>query len=287
MSHAQQQMYKAALHWYLDSGVDIALLDEPLDKTKLKPPSPVLTNNNKPPLQEKKYSRPAPQQSNATSSLVLLGASEARQEAVKLALAAKTLEELRDAIAAFDGLPIKKTATNLVFSSGNKKADVMIIGDAPAADDDRIGAAFSGEAGQLLDKILACIDLDRAQDDPRKACYAANIINWRPPGNRTPSPGEIEVSLPFIERQIQLVAPKVLIFAGAVSAKALLGRGEGISRLRKSWNEYLPQTSEYKGEAKIIPALATYHPAYLLKTPAQKRAVWDDMLMVQEKLKSL
>ncbi len=273
--------HKAALQFYLDHGVDEALVDAPVDRTKVKE-KPVVVAQELP----KKQAASAPQPSaSSPQQEVLLGASDARAEAVKLAQAANTLDELKEAIAAFDGIAIKKTATNLVFSDGNPKADVMLVGEAPGADEDRQGKPFVGESGQLLDKILGCIDLDRTEEDPQKAVYISNILNWRPPGNRTPSPAEIEVSLPFIERHIQLVQPKILIFCGGVPAKSLLASGDSISRLRKVWHDYTPQSLD--GETPPIAGIATYHPAYLLRTPAQKKAVWADMLSIKAKLSEL
>jgi DNA polymerase len=226
---------------------------------------------------------PAPAQA-APSSSPLLGASEARQEAARLAAQAGSLDELREAIAAFEGIALKRTATQMVFADGKPGAPVMVIGEAPGADEDRQGLPFMGMSGQLLDEILKCIGLSRHAEDPRKAVYISNILNWRPPGNRTPAPGEIEASLPFIERHIALAAPKALIFAGGVPAKALLSRTEGISRLRQTWHDYNCLTPEIAQGTQTIPALATYHPSYLLSTPGQKRAVWADMLMLSKKL---
>jgi uracil-DNA glycosylase family 4 len=151
----------------------------------------------------------------------------------------------------------------------------MLVGEAPGADEDRQGLPFVGVSGQLLDKILACIDLSRTAEDPAKAVYISNILNWRPPGNRTPSDSEVAISLPFIRRHIELVRPKCLILCGGVSAKALLGSGDSISRLRGKFHDVMG-----------IPAIATYHPSYLLRTPAQKRAVWADMLMLKEKMRA-
>ena len=274
--------HKAALQFYLDHGVDEALLDEAVDRTKM-PEKPLET----PKVVDTGFSpsQAAAQADTQPAQDILLGASEARAEAVKLAQQASTLEELKDAITAFDGIAIKKTATNLVFSDGNPNADVMLIGDAPETEEDRQGKPFAGESGQLLDKILACIDLSRTEDDPQKSVYISNILNWRPPGNRTPSPAEIEVSLPFIERHIQLVQPKLLIFCGGVPAKSLLGSGDSISRLRNKWHDYQPQSLE--NAASPISGIATYHPAYLLRTPTQKKAVWADMLNVKAKLAEL
>ncbi|MEZ5814837.1 MAG: uracil-DNA glycosylase [Alphaproteobacteria bacterium] len=266
---------KAALQFYLDSGVDEALSAEPLNK---------VSRDGNVLLGEKKHPAPTP---TPGAHNPLLGKSDARIEAVKLASAAQTPEDLRAAIAGFGGIAIKKTATNLVFCDGNPKAPVMLVGEAPGADEDRQGKPFVGVSGQLLDRILKCIDLERTEENPAQSIYISNILNWRPPGNRTPAPAEVEVSLPFIERHIQIIRPKLLIFCGGVSAKALLGSDESVSRLRNKWHDYLPQTPEYRENAKPIPAIATYHPAYLLRTPAQKKAVWTDMLAVQARRREL
>lgn len=270
MHHGAAQ---AALQFYLDHGVDIALVDQALNR--ISESRNLEISENPLPSKFENSQIPVP--------ALPMGKNAARAEAVKLAKAATTLEKLREAIAGFDEIGIKKTATNLVFCDGNPAAPVMLVGEAPGADEDRQGKPFVGVSGQLLDRILACIDLDRTQEDAAKAVYISNILNWRPPGNRTPAPAEIEVSLPFIERHIQLVQPKLLILCGGVSAKALLGRDESISRLRKSWHEYVPVTPDLREGAAPIPAIATYHPAYLLRTPAQKKAVWADMLSLQEK----
>ncbi len=281
-----QEAAIAALQWHIDVGADEALAEEPVDATAM----PALPTRDEPP---KKAAMP--QQDNMQRRTVPvpdvdgaqppLGASDARRELVALAKKANTLEELREAIAQFDGIPLKKTATNLVFCDGNPKARVMLVGEAPGADEDRIGKPFVGASGQLLDRILACIGLDRKSEDPEKAVYISNILNWRPPGNRTPSSSEVEVSLPFIEKHIALVQPKILIFCGGVSTKGLLNTTSGISRLRGQFHDYTPLTKElFDGTPPVTTALATYHPAYLLRTPSQKRLVWQDMLMLQEKL---
>lgn len=282
-----RQAALAALAWYQEQGVDEALGDAPVDRFALaaRPlPPPAAARSELPDNGRaatiKAAAAPVPQ------TALPLGNAETRAEAAKLALAAQNLEELRAAIASFDGVALKKTATNLVFADGNPASPVMLVGEAPGGDEDRIGKPFVGVSGQLLDKILACIDLNRAEEDPDRAIYISNILNWRPPGNRTPSPAEIEASLPFIERHIQLVRPRLLILCGGVSAKALLGREDSISKLRRSWHEYRPRTLELATDAPAIPAIATYHPSYLLRTPSQKRAVWADMLDVQKKLKA-
>lgn len=274
---------KAALEFYQDHGVDVAVNDDAIDKTALidvPQPAPAVQlrpDNQGPSFTQQAAQAPAP----------LLGKTDAHAKALELAKAANTLDELKQAIAEFDGISLKKTATNLVFCDGNPQAKIMLIGEAPGADEDRQGKPFVGVSGQLLDKILACVDISRTEEDPLKSIYISNIINWRPPGNRTPAPAEIEVSLPFIERHIQLVKPELLIFCGGVAAKSLLGSSDSISRLRKIWHDYLPQNNDIASDIKPIPAIATYHPAYLLRTPAQKKAVWHDMLTLNAKRKEL
>lgn len=297
-----KQAYKQALEWYLDQGLDEVLDDSPVDRFALQEQKLAemragvsqegVQNFNAAPEPKGQTSPSSQGQSMASmattatanaSAPSMLGASEIRKEAIKLAQGADTLEALKTAIAEFDGIALKKTASNMVFAAGHKKAKVMIIGEAPGGDEDRQGEPFVGQSGALLDKILSCIDLGRGADEPEKAVYITNILNWRPPGNRTPSPGEIEASLPFIEKHIQLIKPDFLILCGTVAAKSLLGKDEGISRLRKKWHDYTPQCTELQSGAKAIPAMVTFHPSYILRTPSQKRAVWGDMLMLQKK----
>ncbi len=280
---ASTEAYRAALQWHIDNGADEALNTEPGQRRTAPPvpmPAPVAA------LITESIESARPVTTAPPASVPLMGKSDQRAEAEKLPAAANTLEELQAAIAAFDGIALKKTATNLVFSDGNPAAPVMLVGEAPGADEDRLGKPFVGVSGQLLDKILKCIDLDRTEADPLRAIYIANILNWRPPGNRTPSPAEIEISLPFIEKHIALVKPKLLILCGGVSAKALLNTELSISRLRGKWHDYRPSSSFLKTE-DLIPAIATYHPAYLLRTPSQKRGVWQDMLTLQARLETL
>ncbi|MGH1398263.1 MAG: uracil-DNA glycosylase [Alphaproteobacteria bacterium] len=273
MTNLNATAAKAALEFYIDHGVDISIGDEAVDRTLSQPA-------------ETPQTAPSPSHPAAASPTPLIGKQEATQEAIKRAQAAQTLEGLKQAISEFGGIAIKKTATNLVFADGNPAADIMLIGDAPISDDDRAGLPFMGQSGQLLNKILGSIGLTRDEEDAQKSAYLSNILNWRPPGNRTPNPAEIEVSLPFIERHIQLAQPKLIILSGGIAAKALLGSGDSLSKLRKKWHDYIPQTPELSSGASPIPAIVTYHPTYLLQTPAQKRAVWHDMLEVKKKLSS-
>ncbi|UVC14166.1 uracil-DNA glycosylase [Mesorhizobium onobrychidis] len=193
----------------------------------------------------------------------------------QLAMRAATLDELRQHMAAFDGCNLKFTAKNLVFADGNPNAAVMLVGEAPGRDEDIEGLPFVGRSGRLLDRMLAAIGLDRT------SAYIANVIPWRPPGNRTPTPHETEICRPFIERQIELVNPKVLVNLGGPSAKTLLNTTEGILRLRGNWRVHTTASGT------AIPAMPTLHPAYLLRTPAHKKLAWRDFLEVKAKLRAL
>jgi uracil-DNA glycosylase family 4 len=200
-----------------------------------------------------------------------LGASEAETGARRIARAVTSLEALEAALKDFDGCGLKSTATKLCFYRGAPQADVMLIGEAPGRDEDLAGKPFVGRAGQLLDKMLASIGLSEAD------VHITNIVYWRPPGNRTPTPQEALACRPFLERQIELVAPKMLVVVGGSAAKEVLGASEGIMRLRGKWRDVTV------GERKI-PAIATLHPAYLLRTPAAKQWAWMDLLQIKSKL---
>jgi DNA polymerase len=185
--------------------------------------------------------------------------------------AAANLDELRAMLDKFDGCALKATASRLVFADGNPQARVMFVGEAPGRDEDIQGLPFVGRSGQLLDRMLAAIGLDRT------AVYIANIIPWRPPGNRTPTPQESQICLPFIRRQIELADPQVLVCLGGPSAQTLLGVKEGIMRSRGRWLSYQNGTRD-------IRAIATFHPAFLLRSPLQKRIAWRDFLAIKKAL---
>jgi len=185
----------------------------------------------------------------------------------------QTLEDLRHALETFEGCALKKTATNLVFADGNPKAKVMLIGEAPGADEDRQGLPFVGVSGQLLDRMLATIGLDRT------CAYITNIVPWRPPGNRQPTPQEIAVCKPFVEKHIALVRPEILVLVGGVSMKTLYNTNDGIMRLRGTWQSYTNPELQ-----KPIKAIATYHPSFLLRSPGQKAQSWQDFLMIKKAL---
>jgi len=186
---------------------------------------------------------------------------------------AATLDELAARLAAFDGCSLKATAKNLCFYRGAAKARLMLIGEAPGRDEDLEGKPFVGRAGQLLDKMLAAIGLAEAD------VHITNIVYWRPPGNRTPTPQEAQVCRPFLERQVELVAPEVVVLLGGAAAKHLLEVAEGIMRIRGTWRDV------EIGNARAR-AMATLHPAYLLRTPAAKRLAWRDLLAIKAALSS-
>ncbi|MBM3516940.1 MAG: uracil-DNA glycosylase, partial [Alphaproteobacteria bacterium] len=211
----------------------------------------------------------------ASVPLALESPAAAASNARALAAACSSLAALRAALAAFEGCAIKHTATSLVFGDGNPEAPVMFIGEAPGADEDREGLPFVGVSGQLLDRMLAAIALDR------RSAYITNILPWRPPGNRKPTTAETVACLPFIERHIALVAPRVLVFVGGTAAGALMATSEGITRLRGRWLIYRPPEAP---ESSGIPARAIYHPAYLLRQSSLKREAWQDLISIKERL---
>jgi DNA polymerase len=183
----------------------------------------------------------------------------------ELARGAADLGQLRALLEGFEGCGLKKTASRLCLSRGSPQARIMLIGEAPGKDEDAKGQPFVGRAGVLLDKMLAAIGLGEAD------VYITNLVFWRPPGNRTPSPEEVQVCQPFVERQIELLAPELLIFLGNAAAKQLTGATEGIMKLRGKWLNH-----------GGIRAMATLHPAYLLRNPIAKRLAWRDFLAIRE-----
>ncbi|TPK44908.1 uracil-DNA glycosylase [Mesorhizobium sp. B2-5-4] len=274
------------LAFYASAGVDEALEDAPVNRFAEAAPKPAQRMPTATPRESSAPEQPpaapprldgravpdAPAPRPSTSAVPdEAQAALARQ----LANAAASLDELRQHMAAFEGCNLKATAKNLVFADGNPQAAVMLVGEAPGRDEDIEGLPFVGRSGRLLDRMLAAIGLDRG------SVYIANVIPWRPPGNRTPTPHETEICRPFIERQIELVSPKVLINLGGPSAKTLLNTSEGILRLRGNWRVHTTASGI------AIPAMPTLHPAYLLRTPAHKKLAWRDFLEVKAKLRAL
>ncbi|MCH8861168.1 MAG: uracil-DNA glycosylase [Proteobacteria bacterium] len=190
------------------------------------------------------------------------------------AATAGTLAELRATMESFEECGLKRTAMNIVFCDGNPDSNLMLIGEAPGADEDRQGKAFVGASGKLLDRMMAALEMTRETD-----YYISNILPWRPPGNRKPTPVEQAMCLPFIRRHIELVAPKVIVLLGGVAASALLDTTQGITRLRGKWHEI-------EAGGRKIPAMPTFHPAYLLRQPRSKREAWRDLLEIKARLAS-
>jgi uracil-DNA glycosylase len=271
------------LAFYLEAGVDCALADEPVNRladpdiapaprdaapaqpagsapTKAIPIKAIPTKSMAAPLPLTR-GEPPPAPDTAIAS------------ARELATTAPTLDALRALLETFDGCALKHTATRLVFADGNPQARVMFVGEAPGRDEDIEGLPFVGRSGKLLDRMIAAIGLDRSR------AYIANVIPWRPPGNRTPTPQETQICLPFIRRQIELVDPDVLVTLGNPSTQALLGTREGIMRSRGKW-------FDYDTGSRAIRALPTFHPAYLLRSPSYKRMSWQDLRAIAKALES-
>ena len=203
--------------------------------------------------------------------------SESRTPTPDLRVSAQTLEDLRAELAAFDGCPLRATAMNLVFADGNPASPLMFIGEAPGEEEDRQGKPFVGASGHLFDQMLKSIGIDRAD------VYISNILFWRPPGNRTPTDAEIASCVPFVERHIALIKPKILVLMGGVAAKALLRTKDGITRLRGRWTYYIPPPES--GPDEPIPCLPIYHPAYLLRQASAKRQAWNDIVLLSKRMK--
>ena len=278
------QAVEQLLTWYRDAGVDETLVDYPIDRfaaTDLARTAAIAVSRQSEAVVSSS-STPPPRaglmpDAGAVPNLLSSAEDAPDLQAREAAGGATDLAALRESLTRFEGCALKHTAMTLVFGDGNPNADVMFIGEAPGADEDREGRPFVGVSGQLLDRMMASIGLDRG------SVYITNILPWRPPGNRQPTPGEVAACLPFIQRHIQLVAPKVLVLVGGTSAKTLLGRKEGIMRLRGRWLAYQPEQRS-GSESEPIPTLAIFHPAFLLRAPAQKANAWRDLLMVKQKL---
>lgn len=257
------------LRFYAEAGVDEPLLDEPVNRFA-PAPQPSRGPVEREPRQERQPIAAPPAALPAPPLAVPDEAQAAR--ARELAREAGTLDELRAILEQFDGCNLKFTAKQLVFCDGNPQADLMLVGEAPGSEEDRSGLPFVGRSGKLLNLMLAAIGRDR------DSAYIANVVPWRPPGNRTPTPLETEICRPFIERQIELVNPKVLVTLGGPSAKVLLHANEGVLRLRGNWRGHTTASGT------VIAAMPTLHPAYLLRNPAHKKLAWRDFLEVRAKL---
>ena len=279
------------LRFQVEAGADEAISEAPIDRyAQSRPaarPAPVAATPAPPtraaepappppaaipPAPPRRIEMTPPQPATAAP---LVSARQAGETARSLAEECATVAALAEAVAAFDGCDLKLTANKTVFADGNPEAKVMFIGEAPGADEDRLGLPFVGQAGKLLDRMLASIGLDRG------SAYITNVIYWRPPGNRNPTGAELAACLPFLERHVALVRPQVLVLAGGISAKAVLATNEGITKLRGRWFSYEPP-----GMGRPIPTRAIFHPAYLLRTPSAKRDAWRDLIEIKKRLNS-
>lgn len=267
MAPSSDKSARELLDFYLEAGVDALIGEAPADRfATAEPPTPPARS---------------PQPVALPSNLEIKGRAnppaappaldEAAMAAREAARNAKTLDELRAILDKFDGCGLKASATQLVFADGNPKARVMFVGEAPGRDEDIEGLPFVGRSGKLLDRMLAAIGLDRT------SVYIANVVPWRPPGNRTPTPQETQICLPFILRQIELADPDVVVCMGNPSAQTLLGIKEGITKTRGRWFSFNTGKRE-------IRAMPTFHPAFLLRSPLQKRFAWRDFLAIKKAL---
>ncbi len=251
----------ATLAWLVEAGADEATAETPVNRLNVRPPQPAPA--------------PIPMSRPASAAPPVAATGDPIGGAMAAAAAARTLEDLRAALEAFEGSALKRAATNTVFADGTPQGRVLFIGEAPGRDEDRIGKPFVGRAGQLLDKMLASIGLDR-----RRNCYITNVINWRPPDNRDPSPEEAAICLPFLRRHIELANPGVIVLLGAVAARHVMGITEGIMKSRGRWLEYRV------GDA-MVPVMPTLHPAYLLRQPAHKKLAWRDLQALAARMEAL
>jgi DNA polymerase len=266
----------ALLRWYVEMGVDEAISE--IAPNRLLPPAAAPVQHVPRPIAPAHATaRPsAPATLVAPPGTFAESLAEAAQSARRLAASAESIEGLAALVAAFDDCPLKRTATKTVFIDGNPAAPILFIGEAPGADEDRIGRPFVGCAGQLLDRMLAAIGLDRS------AVQITNVIYWRPPGNRKPTTAEIAACLPFVLRHIALANPKVLVLCGGTAASALLPVTDGITRLRGRWFDLA-----VPGLDRAVPTLPMFHPAFLLRTPERKREAWRDLLALKARLEAL
>jgi uracil-DNA glycosylase len=261
------------LAFYLEAGVDCALGDDPVDRLAEPDSVPVAAAAPReivPPRPSREIPAAIPAAPRAD---VALAPDQAISSAREAARTAPSLEVLRQLLENFDGCALKHTATRLVFADGNPQARVMFVGEAPGREEDIEGLPFVGRSGKLLDRMISAIGLDRSK------AYIANVIPWRPPGNRTPTPQETQICLPFIQRQIELVNPDVLVTLGNPSTQTLLSTRDGIMKTRGRWFDYDTGT-------RTIRAIATFHPAYLLRSPSYKRMTWQDLRAIAKALEN-
>ncbi len=256
----------AALRWLVEMGADEAVDEVARNRLIAPAPSPAVRRSPA-------VAAPAP----GRPPIALTPTATLLEDACAAAAAAPDIPALAAAIAAFEGCSLKRTAKNTVFADGNPDADLMLVGEAPGAEEDRRGLPFVGPAGRLLDRMLAAIG--RSREDTR----ITNMVFWRPPGNRTPSTEEAALCRPFVDRHIALVQPRVLVCVGGIAAKSLLGQNTGITRLRGRWYRFSPDTGAADAGLEIA-TTALFHPAYLLRQPGHKRQAWHDLIAIRRRL---
>ncbi len=257
------------LKWYIECGVDECISDHEINWFEENPALPVKQPvYAEAPLQTPKTFTTA----SPTVSAPLASNRDLIEKAKEMAEACDSLAALYNAIKEFDGCSLKKTATKTVFCDGNPDSDIMLIGEAPGADEDRIGKPFVGQAGQLLDRMFAAINMTREKD-----FYITNVLPWRPPGNRTPTDQECDLCLPFLRRHIELFNPKMIVLIGGKSASAILNKQTGITKLRGKWYDYAVADRK-------IPLMPIFHPAYLLRQPHYKKQAWQDLLAIKARV---
>ncbi len=291
----RRRQLEAVLRWYVEAGVDEAVGEVPVNRFRAEDSVDAATRPAQLPTAREQLGRvpppapadPAPPAPTPPAREPVatgagsrgkppLDAGAAARDAASLAAAAESVAQLERALAGFEGCGLSRTAMNLVFGDGAADAKAVFIGEAPGAEEDRLGKPFVGPSGRLLDKMLASIGLDRGN------VFISNTIYWRPPGNRSPTSEEIAICAPFLERLIELIDPALLVALGGPAAAALLGQKESVGRLRGRWFQY--RTPRMTAP---IPATALFHPAYLLRTPGQKRLAWRDLLALKLKLSRL
>jgi uracil-DNA glycosylase family 4 len=266
----------AALEWLVEMGADEVIGEVPVDRFSAEPP---VRRKPEPPLlrDEVPIGAPGPSMSAGFRRTDGSGSGNAVEDAASIAAACRSLDDIIAALSRFDACPLKRTATNLALCDGNPNAHVMCVGEAPGRDEDLQGKPFVGRSGQLLDRMLEAIGLSRLSPDPAQSVFITNVIFWRPPGNRTPTEQETLMCLPFLRRTIEILRPRFILCVGATPTQRLSSRTDGILKLRGKWFDFA------LGEGKV-PMLATLHPAYLLRQPAQKRLAWRDLLSLRKAL---
>jgi uracil-DNA glycosylase len=277
MNAIAREDLESLLKWYVDQGIDETIGEDAIDRFAAPPPAStpaaIPPTEAAPPTPVRTASPPVV---TPLRGPVPIESPQLIEDARALAQRCNSVQDLEAAVRTFEGCALKRTAKNTVFADGVVGAPLMIVGEAPGGDEDRLGKPFVGVSGQLMDRMFDAIGMSRERD-----LYITNILFWRPPGNRTPTLAEQAICMAFTRRHIELAQPKVLVLAGGTAAKSVLDTTEGIMRLRGKW------TTLALEDGSSVPTLPTFHPAYLLRTPASKRQSWSDLLSLDKKLREL